>query len=175
MTHKPLPADVRHLDALLALLERQKELAAALLRLLAEERRALLAADVEGIAAIAREKTRLSGEISSCDRRLAEMLCGQATDRHGEQPATQVIDLSALADRLDDAGKAARLRALRDELRALRTDIRQGNDLNQRLVVETLAFLQDAVDLLTGGAAGYPAKRGRRAAARGPAFVSRQV
>ncbi len=176
MTRGPAGAGACHLDALFALLERQQSLAGGLLRLLAEERRALLAADVEGIAALAREKTRLSAELASCDQRLAELLAGRSSGGNGEgEGGPRVIDLSALADRLGDSGEAARLRAMRDELRAARAAIREANDINRRLVAETLAFLQDAVDLLTGGGGGYPARRGRRPASRGPAFVSRQV
>ncbi len=159
----------KQLDSLFALLDRQLQLADALLHLLDREQHVLLAADVEGIAAVSREKTRLVEEIGGLDRRLAELL--DSADRTDGQTT---IDLSSLADRLSDDAAACRLRSYRDRLRAKRGRIRDANAINQRLVSETLAFLNDAVDLLVGGGSGYPVRSGRRPH-KGPAFISREV
>lgn len=152
--------------------------------LLDDELAAIRRVDVESLVPLARRKTEHMARLQLLDDVLAEKV-GALLARAGvsgqpfrvfDERAAKTIHLSALLPLVDEEFKQGI-----DQARILLAEKRQAivaqNELNRRLVKDSLLFVTDAVKLITGalGRSGYRADGRSSSRLDGPSFVSRAV
>lgn len=160
------------LEEIFDTLERELQSSDQLLELLAEEQIALTGMDIPSLLAISQRKQHEAGRLQEMDGFLRQRL-GECRDGKAAAGDGAAIDLAALAAMVDDPLRR-RLLTFRHQLGDRRRRIGELNHINHRLVADSLAYIDDAVRLLTGAATtGYG--RTKRQQGRGPAFISRAV
>lgn len=165
-------------------LDRALRCADELLVLFSDEFAAIRRVDAESLVPLARRKTEHMARLKMLDDLLAEKVgsmlaeAGMSGRQSGQTDERwpRIIDLSALLPLVSEEFKQGVDRA-RILLAEKRQAIVAKNEINRRLVKDSLIFVSDAVKLITGalGRSGYRADGRNSSRLDGPSFISRAV
>jgi flagellar biosynthesis/type III secretory pathway chaperone len=164
----PLPT-----DKIEAILERQEQIANDLLTLLADEKEAMSAMDVERLLSLSFKKEQRLRTMLDLDRALqtaVRVVAGNTTDK--------ILRLPDLKPFLS-SNKFSTLSEAKKKLAAMREEIFSRTAFNRKLAEEMQLFIKDAMSLITGsrtkpttyGNGGRSIKGG----SMGPSLISREV
>ena len=170
------------IDDLLVLLDKELVYADAILVLLEEELQALIDMDMSALVTISNRKItqlhRMQRLDASVQEKISAILVGSDKRPEGKVASSKenIVDISSVADLLEEGGKV-KLHRKKDMLREKRSAIVDRNYINKRLVEDSLAYLNDAISLLTTRPEepGYGKKKTGPKRVSSPAFLSRAV
>ena len=167
MMPKTLPA------AFYETLQEEISLSEELLRLLAQEKTALIGMEMEPLVALSGKKAILVGRLQTMDARLQEL----ARSFTGA-PAEETVRLRALAAQLEGE-EAKKVESHRARIAALREEIVARTVINKGFSAEINRFLNDAISTITSAVAERPMySRGRgfaKPSLSQPSLISREV
>lgn len=125
-------------------LEKQMQLCRGFLCLLKEEQNALVTMDIHALMRYSRKKEELLHHIHNLDNSIQETTLEMAQE-YRSKPKT----LSQLLPLLPRE-KAGELNKFRKKLFEIREEIQVRNMVNKQFTEDTLSYISDAIDLITG-------------------------
>ena len=166
LTHKSL-TETMHTN-----LEKQMQLCRGFLCLLKEEQNALVSMDLQALMRYSRKKEELLHHIHNLDSSIQETTVEMAQEyRSSSRTLTELLPFMP-------EEKAGELNGFRKKLIALREEIQTRNMVNKQFTEDTLTYISDAIDLITGSDENqsvYAAKKAGHKKTCDPTLLSREV
>ena len=169
---EPVAGQYAGLASLEELLNMQTGHCRGFLRILEEEKQALIDMDIPRLISITAKKEYQLKRLTSLDKMAREkvMVIGNSLGQG------KIEKLSSLQALLDENAGATLQRHIRT-LAGLREEIRNRNIINRKFTMDTLSYIENGISLITGGIT--PDKRyhagGVSRLSGGPALISREV
>ena len=160
------------LASLEELLNMQTSHCRGFLRILEEEKQALVDMDMPRLISITAKKEYQLGRLTGLDKMVREKVA-EIGKTPGQGKIEKLSSLYALLDENDGATLQRHIRTLA----GLREEIRDRNIINRKFTMDTLNYIENGISLITGGVEvdkRYHAGGVSRLGA-GPALISREV
>jgi len=144
-----------------------------LLDVLDQEKKSIIAIDLDGLWRISDQKKKIAENIAAVRRRMMDLL---RTAGMGDDMDTPTFQTSTILSLVPD-GVREPVRKCQITLVALKNEIRLRLEENKRYVGEYLTVLDDLIGVITGAASPKPIYGRRRVPEKAPAylFLNREV
>lgn len=137
---------MQQMEELYQVLENLINLHKALFTLAAEKKEVLIKGDSDALLRITKQETKLIQAVEA-----AESARGDVMNRIAAAKGLSFSDqtLLGLIKAITSAEEKLRLKAYREELIRIVSQLREANELNQQLLAQSLSFINASLDLLT--------------------------
>lgn len=153
-------------------LEKQMQLCRGFLCLLKEEQNALVSMDLQALMRYSRKKEELLHHIHNLDNSIQETTVEMAQEYQSKsRTLTELLPLIPKE-------KACELNNFRKKLFTIREEIQTRNMVNKQFTEDTLSYISDAIDLITGSdehQSIYAAQQTSHKKTCDPTLLSREV
>jgi flagellar biosynthesis/type III secretory pathway chaperone len=129
-------------------LEKLIELHQVLLKLAQEKTPVIVKDEVERLSAIMSQENKLLKQVADLDRQRVERTSEYLQARgYAPNPNVTISDLIRMIFKVEDKKM---MQVLQQRLLESISELRKANDLNQKLIEQSLQFINYSIDLLTG-------------------------
>lgn len=173
MNAHPTRTETINPQKLFDILDKQVNLSSELLDILAEEKEALIAMDMQALLRLSKKKEHQLARIQLHDQTMQEE--GQRLLPNADGKVVKLAALTPLVTEEEDS----RLQEYRDRLESMRNEILSRNIFNKQFAEDTQRYLNDAIRLITSAATEERPMYGTRGKAKPvasqPSLLSREV